>query len=278
MTLRDAALLYADQLKWAVFPVKAGSKIPLTEHGVKDATREHPKIANWWDRWPDANVGVATGRPSGIYVIDLDGLLGRYTWAHLATAYGTRPTLEQATPGGGTHLVYRLPPERDLPNTAKRLGEGIDTRGTGGYILAAPSLHPNGKRYRWTGGAIALLPGWIASAMRAATRPPGIHQAPKYRDDDLGTRYGLGALAKIEAELAAANEGERNNSLNVAAYSVGRLVAAGELHVDARHRIAHVAREIGLPDEEIEGTIRSGLQAGHRHPANPRPRRSTRGP
>src|SRR5262245_53198003 len=55
-----------------VFPCHAGTKKPLTEHGLLDATRDEAQIQAWWERWPKAMVAVATGPASGIWVLDID--------------------------------------------------------------------------------------------------------------------------------------------------------------------------------------------------------------
>src|ERR1700753_3377587 len=82
-----AALHYATQ-GWAVVPLhtptgrgcscrraECGSpgKHPRTRHGVYDATRDLDAVERFWRRWPDANVGIATGR---IVVLDIDGPAG----------------------------------------------------------------------------------------------------------------------------------------------------------------------------------------------------------
>lgn len=70
--LLEAALAYT-QKGWPVFPCKAREKAPLTPHGFKDATTDQATIRHWWMEHPAANIGVATGRASGVVVIDVDG-------------------------------------------------------------------------------------------------------------------------------------------------------------------------------------------------------------
>ena len=69
----DAALAYA-ALGWAVFPLAPGTKRPLIAGGggFKAATRDAEQIRRWWTETPDANIGVATGKVSGISVVDVD--------------------------------------------------------------------------------------------------------------------------------------------------------------------------------------------------------------
>ncbi|KKK61234.1 hypothetical protein LCGC14_3016340, partial [marine sediment metagenome] len=65
------ALKYAE-LGWKILPIVPKQKVPLTAHGVKDATDHPDTIRAWWEHWPDANIAVACGRASGVYVVDVD--------------------------------------------------------------------------------------------------------------------------------------------------------------------------------------------------------------
>jgi Bifunctional DNA primase/polymerase, N-terminal len=67
-----AALAYAERFVFAVFPVRPRSKIPLTQHGFKDAVVDTAIIKSWWSSWPEANIGITTGRTTGIIVLDVD--------------------------------------------------------------------------------------------------------------------------------------------------------------------------------------------------------------
>ena len=145
MTLKEAALYYA-KIGLAVFPIKSRSKQPLTGHGCKDASKDTDQIAEWWDRWPDANVGIATGSISGgLVVIDLDidedkGKDGYEVLRRWQQEHGTLPeTALSITGRGGYHYLYR-----DSASWKNRTGlyEGVDVRGNGGYIVAPPSVHP----------------------------------------------------------------------------------------------------------------------------------------
>ena len=69
--MKDTAISYA-QKGWAVFPLIPNSKKPLTTHGLKDASKDIRQIEEWWTKWPDANIGIATGAISGIDVVDVD--------------------------------------------------------------------------------------------------------------------------------------------------------------------------------------------------------------
>jgi putative DNA primase/helicase len=106
----EAALEYARQ-GYAVLPLKG--KLPLTTHGYKDASRDVAQIAKWWGKHPNANIGIATGEPSGLLVLDIDnknGKDGDKSLRELEKQYGPLPkTLKAKTPSGGWHYVFRMP-------------------------------------------------------------------------------------------------------------------------------------------------------------------------
>ena len=150
----NAALHYAEALGWAVFPVSESTKKPYTPHGCKDAKKDPRVIRAWWDRHPNASIGVATGSASGILVIDLDldenkGLDGMRELRVWEKENGELPeTVSAITGRGGSHMYFKYDGSEKYGNRAGIL-DGIDVRGEGGYVIAPPSLHPNGTEYQW---------------------------------------------------------------------------------------------------------------------------------
>ena len=151
--LLDAAIEYATKYKWAVFPCSPMSKKPLTPHGCKDAKKSVGAIKAWWERWPDASIGIATGSVSNLIVIDEDldedkGLNGYEAVSEWERINGALPATVQCITGrGGYHLYYQYD-GTDIKNRAGIL-DGVDVRGEGGYVIAPPSMHPNGTEYQW---------------------------------------------------------------------------------------------------------------------------------
>lgn len=151
-SLKDWALYYAG-LGLAVFPLRPGSKKPATDHGFKEATTNLETISRWWDKWPDANIGIATGkRSSGLVVIDLDekpeeGISGYETLKEWQSIYGKLPeSWLSITGSGGYHYFYK---DGAVNKCRTGLYPGVDIRGDGGYIVAPPSVHENGRCYEW---------------------------------------------------------------------------------------------------------------------------------
>jgi hypothetical protein len=161
------ALLYASH-GWHVFPLHTpdgaggcscrkpdcGSigKHPRTFKGLKEATTDEAQIRRWWTQFPDANIGIATGKISNLLAIDVDPRHGG--WEGLKELFDRvgepfPETMEVITGSGGRHFLFRMP-DADIRNSANKLAQGVDVRGNGGYIVAAPSLHASSNRYGWT--------------------------------------------------------------------------------------------------------------------------------
>lgn len=159
---------------WAVFPVNG--KVPATRNGVKDASTAPRKAAIWWARYPERGVALATGQPSGAWALDLDGKVGTDAFVALQGEHGRVPeTVASRTGGGGYHLLWRMPEDGDVRNSASQVAEKVDVRGTGGYIVLPPSLHPSGDRYEWLAGrspdecTVKAAPDWLIEMVRAPT-------------------------------------------------------------------------------------------------------------
>jgi hypothetical protein len=159
-----AALAYACLEGVPVFPLNG--KIPFAgTRGFYDASNDPDMVAQWWQRWPQANIGVPTGKRSGWIVLDIDGRhngvaslkrfleRARHRAAEEQRPFEPLPPTRSAyTGGGGIHMVFALRKDLEFPiKNATALGDysGLDLRGEGGYVVVAPSLHESGQRYAW---------------------------------------------------------------------------------------------------------------------------------
>jgi putative DNA primase/helicase len=252
-TYLERILHYA--CSWRVFPCR--DKRPLTAHGLKDATQDQDKIREWWGKWPNAQLGVPVGMNTGSFVLDVDLPNGPATLAQLENIHGKLPaTWKARTPSGGLHLHFRLPEGVTLKNTASVLGEGLDIRTEGGYIIAAPS-----PGYAWltNGTRLAPAPEWL---LRLLTTPPEKEECKITRAGST-TAYGRKALENECALVALAAVGQRNNVLNIAALKIGQLVAGGQVEQsEAESCLLHAADRAGLTEAESRKTILSGFNAG----------------
>lgn len=281
--LREAALAYARR-GWAVFPLQRRSKEPAVAGAYKAATTDVGQVSAWWQRWPEANIGLATGAVSGLWVLDIDGPEGEASFAALVGEHGGElaETLMAST-GKGHHLYWRLPPGVDQ---GRRIGvrPGLDIIGSQGYLVAPPSIHPSGRLYVWCDADhdLEVAPDWLLTLDRAKaprTAPQRV-VLPRMRPDGVGAsegiqdarRYLAGVVRRAVADVMAAGQGTRNATLYRSAVWVAS-VAAG-LRADPLQGMADLYRAglaAGLGDEEVERTIDSAANKGA---ANPEVRRA----
>lgn len=220
----DAPDMLAAALEWArkgyaVFPMhtpresgcscqagpqcKSSGKHARVKEWEKFATTDASQITLWWRRWPDANIGIATGGPmSACVVLDIDPASGGGAgFAELIEQVELPETMTVETGGGGEHLFFAYEGE-DVRNSAKKLGDGLDVRGHGGCVVAAPSLHASGRRYH------------VANAVRPAPLPPALRElmlATPTPQQAANAR--LSARAGQGIGSASFAEGERNSGL-----------------------------------------------------------------
>ncbi|MEQ8903462.1 MAG: bifunctional DNA primase/polymerase [Roseovarius sp.] len=166
MSILDHAFIYAEA-GWSVFPVhgikdgrctcgkqdcSSPGKHPLHAGGFKNATTELKTIEAWWSDHPNANIAIATGEVSGLFVIDIDcgpGKDGFGALAALDREFGHIPFSARVRTGSGGVHIYLNMPDRPFGCSTGKLGAAIDIRANGGYVVAPPSIHLSGKKYVW---------------------------------------------------------------------------------------------------------------------------------
>ncbi len=239
-----AAAAYAAR-GWSPLPIEPRGKRPLVpwlefQQRIADAG----EIAAWFSRWPDANVGIVTGRVSDLVVVDVDAQHGGLaSLRELERAHGALPPTVEAITGGGRHLYFALG-EAPLHN---RVGirPGIDLRGEGGCVVAPPSVHPSGRRYAWVAGcepdalAPAPLPPWVAALARGGAT----------------SGHPLAHWRRLVREGVA--EGERNNTL---ASLTGHLLWHGvdpEVALELLLAWNRMRCRPPLPDAEVARVVQS---------------------
>lgn len=180
---RLQAALRCAQRGWPVFPlywVEDGAcscsdpecdsvgKHPLTKHGVKDATTDEKKIREWWHEYPQANIAVATGKASGLLVLDVDlRHEGDKSLCEAEKIHGPLPIGPRVRSGGGGEHIYFLRPAGEPLKSRVNLLPGIDVRADGAYVVGVGSNHASGKSYLWqhgkTPGKVSLprMPSWL---------------------------------------------------------------------------------------------------------------------
>lgn len=161
------------RMGFSIIPLEPRGKkplIPWAEFQKRLATEA--EVRSWWAKTPDANIGIVTGKVSGIGVVDLDGPEGIAEGRRLGL---TSPLISLT--GRGQQLFYSHTGEL-ICNSVKKY-PGVDVRGDGGYVAAPPSVHPNGKRYSWVGLLSKKLPSFpitlfsTTNSLPTSTSPTG---------------------------------------------------------------------------------------------------------
>ena len=300
----EAALRYAG-LGWRVHPlhhpaVAGDGPVCSCRDGVKcdhpgkhprlggwtvEATTDEATIRGWWGDHPSANVGIAAGSGSGLFLLDIDGegakaRIAAYVEKNGITTAAEDLTTTTAKTGKGSHLIFGWVDGVGLENfkNTVRLTDDLDIKTEGGQFVAPPSLHPSGVRYEWIRSPWEVpprpVPAWLADFLReeeartkAAKRTAKLERiasdankqkAARLRDDGAPHPYGLAALEGEVSELRATSEGERNDRLNKAAFSLFGLCKGGVLDkAEVERELSRAARSVGLDDSEISKTLAS---------------------
>lgn len=243
----------------SVIPLHPRSKKPAIpswrEYQKRPPTQE--ELERRFGNGSHYNIGILTGSVSGIAVLDADSAEA-VAWCEANLP--KTPTVQTAR---GRHYYFKY--RSGLRNTVKINNGKLDLRGEAGYVVAPFSEHETGVIYAWLEGRdlddlpLAEFPSELFAVKGGKT---SITNELKP-----GTPYGQAALASELARLSAAVEGERNDNLNRSAFSLGSLVAGGELDKgQVAAALLAAAISIGLPEAEARATIKSGLDAGAMEP------------
>ena len=249
-----------------VHPLRPRAKVPATGSGFKDATRDAGRIARWWDAMPDANIGIACGA-SGIVVLDIDSKAGADPREILAKfdragapviGTGLAPEHSERYPESlvgrrGVQVYFR----GDMPSAARLTIAGCEIKAAGGYVVAAPSVHPCGVEYVGQLPPVAELPSvprWLRELLPRPEPRPCVNTSARRAADPSRVLAGLAGVVR------AAPIGNRNHALFWAACRVAEHATAGALdECHALGELREAGLDAGLSEHEIEQTIRSGL-------------------
>lgn len=210
---------------------KQGGKHPLDGGWQNRGLRTIAAIRDQWARRPGANLGIVTGRASGIWVLDVDpDNGGDKQLAALVSAFGPLPeTYAVRTGSGGTHYYWSMP-DFDFTNSRGRLPLGLDVRANASQVVAPPSFTLKGSYAVVLDVPTVAAPGWLLDMIRPAEVKPTLEREtwPGWEPGaiagavaDRGPTYARTAVRALLGQLAAAQPGERNT----VAYRVGRRLA-----------------------------------------------------
>lgn len=297
--LLAAAVAYA-QRGWGVIPVRwvepdgscacargaecaSPAKHPVHDDWPDVATCDPVTVASWWrpepegiarEWFPRANIGIVTGRKSGIFVLDVDTYAGgSQTLGAYERRNGELPeTRVHQTGRGGTHYIFTHP-GFDVRNSAKKvLGPGLDVKGERGFIVAPPSESSYGPYEINPAHDIvpAEAPGWLLDLLRnydKSQNGSAISGGTPTEATGAARRYTEAAVAAESERMRNSESGSRNDTLNECAFALGTLGGAGLLTEEVAYAaLKDAAMAAGLTETEIRGTFLSGWRSGLDNP------------
>lgn len=295
--------LHQAELGRYVFPCKP-DKAPHTISGFYDASRDPAVIRGWWERWPDAVVGVRTGEVSGFLIIDADVLkqddfdadekylrekgepskkprvlpgeklgdpIGEQTLRAMGLGHIIETAAFTATPSGGKHMAFAYPSGLNIRSRNSKFGRKIDVKSQDGYIVLYADMPAELPAVPYDVLAVLIQLEAPRQPNPAPVNPYVETMAPRPVPDEAdGRRAHAYAEAALQGEvkaLAEAMPGTRNGQLNIAALKLGQLVSAGLLdRAKVERHLTAAANECGLGAVETARTIRSGIEAGMKQP------------
>ena len=149
----EQALDYARR-GWHIVLLRPFSKEPRFYAWQRIKTTDETTIRLWFGRDPQSNIGIATGIESKLVVLDVDQRNGGDASLPplLERLKLPTPRLRVRTGSGGLHLYFTHPGTVKIASRTGKVGlaPGIELKADGGhYVVAPPSIHPNGNRYEW---------------------------------------------------------------------------------------------------------------------------------
>jgi len=242
----------ADEALWIsregfpVFPVERHSKKPLVRwQPYQQRLQTEQEVKNWWERWPEANIGMATGSLSRLVVLDCDSPDALEIFI---TSFPEARDTAQAQTGRGRHFYFAWEP--GIRTASAILGPGIDLRGEGGFIILPPSVHSNGKIYEWLNDSDPLpLP------------PPLKQTLTGYFKHEPGFKSGETPSDRIRV-------GQRNTVLTSLAGSMRQRGMTEQAIEAALHAENRLSCDPPLPEIEVKTIARS---VAHYQPSFPSP-------
>jgi len=211
-------------------------KHPMIQDWPNCASRESEQIKKWWRRWPDANIGIACGSISDLVVLDMDPRHnGENSLDELENRIGVFTQTTTITTGsGGKHFYYRFPGKNLIKNSSGKLGEGLDIKTDGGYVVAPGSLHKSGNTYDWLFDINYMVPF-----------PDKLIKELNQQSKQKGVKNDFHSLQSTDPIY----EGERNDTL----FGIGvSLRNRGLSSLQIYHELADINRQRCSPPLDIE--------------------------
>lgn len=229
-------------------------KHPRINAWQKAATTDKTQIKLWWEKWSDANIGIATGSGSNVIVLDVDtNKGGDVGLAALFDGIDIPDTLSSKT-GNGFHFFFQCIDGVEIKGSVSTVAEGLDIRGENGFVVAAPSLHRNGNRYAWINDEKPCpLPDFLKNRLLEIEAKRSSDSSVQKTEQTLNIKNSI-------TDTSVIPESTRNDSLFRKAASL-RGKGAGESEILEKLReINQTACVPALDDDEVQTIVRSVMR------------------
>lgn len=285
---------------WALVPLHYITSAGLCSCGNPEcrSAGKHPIMARWqadvmrtsvsWEPQvgvPQLNIGIATGVPSGFWVLDYDPANTSDAAERLIDSIAFHWPAQVQTGGRGLHWRFEMPADFEVTNRRGTLPAGLDVRGTGGQVVAPPSVSGKGAYVELPtpgDGMPYAPPTWLLDMIRPTAPlprgepPAGWSPVPtpgplSASGDDRGQRYARAAVDDMLAELAA-TPSNRNDLAFRCACRIIEMANAGWLSAPACAEAwdsATLAHPLGVavPQSEADAIWRSAQRTVGDRPA-----------
>jgi hypothetical protein len=272
LPMRQLYALHLASLGMKIIPLRPGLKIPADSGWQEKASSDAVVIKTWFESRPNMNYGIVCGQ-SCLIVVDLDiknGDNGIENWKSLSKDLNLN-TFQVETPSGGLHLYFW---GEGLGNSAGTIARGVDLRASGGYVVGPGSQTSEGTYFSglpWhfpDTQEIQTASQPLIELLRSRKGAESLNQvgvltAPGVPVSKPLTNLQAEVLGRNIAKLLAAQEGQRNATLNECAFALGVLVRQGAIdRTRAEILLLNASKSIGLSETESKATIESGLTGG----------------
>ena len=244
--LLKSAMWYLEEMKWSVIPVGKDKKPLIKWEEYQKRLPTKAEVGKWWLQYPEANIGVVTGKVSNLACIDIDDPMLKDKTIDSIEDYLKPPTT--LTPRGGRHLYFTYP-DTDIRNAVSIIPK-VDIRGEGGYVVAPPSINGEGKCYTWVEERKinkTALSEFPYSVVKIASQ--GV------------------AKPRQNSNIGMFNEGRRDDDLF---HIANMLIKGGAREQEVRETLLALARTCSppFPEEELSIKIESAMKRAEKRERN----------
>jgi len=206
-----ATMRYAAIQGWRIFPVPQASSLhaSMTRDRIGEATNDLAALEELADLNPGCRWALATGQASGVFVLEVEGGLGRAALGRLTTIYmdndGSDFQTLRSRAGESVFAFFRFPAGLAIRHGYRHFAPGLAIHGDGDFVLLPPSRYSSGivHDYLNPDAPVAVVPPWLLDLAFEAVREDSellVQRIPPHRADPDFLRGFATTSAKAESQ------------------------------------------------------------------------------